>query len=93
MDIFLNNFYVLCTVYHVPKRRMVPLFDTSKAWQEHLDRLAEIDRLYPSRYGLYLRDRAYPVTLGTGGDLKGIEYDPDTKPKPKYGFSGKSFEM
>ncbi|XP_077283883.1 myofilin isoform X4 [Arctopsyche grandis] len=75
-------------IYHVPKSRLSRLepFDTNKAWQEHLNRLADIDRLYPSRYGLYLRDRACPLFPSKGDDLKGIEYDPDTK--PKFGFSG-----
>ncbi|XP_077283881.1 myofilin isoform X2 [Arctopsyche grandis] len=79
-------------IYHVPKSRLSRLepFDTNKAWQEHLNRLADIDRLYPSRYGLYLRDRACPLFPSKGDDLKGIEYDPDTK--PKFGFSGKKFD-
>lgn len=86
------------TVYHVPRRlrRGVDPFDAHKAWQDHLDRLAAIDRLYPSRYGLYLRDRAYPITdFSTPAaplahlapfssleprSLKGIEYEPDNKP-------------
>lgn len=86
------------TVYHVPRRlrRGVDPFDAHKAWQDHLDRLAAIDRLYPSRYGLYLKDRAYPITdLSTPAaplahlaplssfeprSLKGIEYEPDNKP-------------
>lgn len=75
-------------VYHVPRRvrRNVDPFDAHKAWQDHLDRLAAIDRLYPSRYGLYLKDRAYPITdLSTPvssapKSLKGIEYEPDNKP-------------
>ncbi|XP_073946212.1 myofilin isoform X2 [Choristoneura fumiferana] len=81
-------------VYHVPRRlhRGVDPFDAHKAWQDHLDRLAAIDRLYPSRYGLYLKDRAYPITdlsaptapfkplLKPLDSLKGIEYEPDNKP-------------
>ncbi|XP_026330637.1 uncharacterized protein LOC113238120 isoform X4 [Hyposmocoma kahamanoa] len=85
-------------IYHVPRRlrRGVDPFDAHKAWQDHLDRLAAIDRLYPSRYGLYLKDRAYPITdLSTPAaplahlaplssfeprSLKGIEYEPDNKP-------------
>lgn len=48
--------------------------------------MSAIDRLYPSRYGLYLKDRAYPITdlsapLATEPrSLKGIEYEPDNKP-------------
>ncbi|XP_050344560.1 uncharacterized protein LOC126769689 isoform X5 [Nymphalis io] len=77
-------------IYHVPRRvrRGVDPFDSHKAWQDHLDRLAAIDRLYPSRYGLYLKDRAYPITdLSapivdplSSKSLKGIEYEPDSKP-------------
>ena len=77
-------------IYHVPRRvrRGVAPFDAHKAWQDHLDRLAAIDRLYPSRYGLYLKDRAYPITdlsspISTPLEpksLKGIEYEPDSKP-------------
>ncbi|XP_012547453.1 myofilin isoform X5 [Bombyx mori] len=77
-------------IYHVPRRvrRGVDPFDAHKAWQDHLDRLAAIDRLYPSRYGLYLKDRAYPITDFTAPlidplkpkSLKGIEYEPDNKP-------------
>ncbi|KAG6441069.1 uncharacterized protein LOC115441862 isoform X1 [Manduca sexta] len=77
-------------IYHVPRRvrRGVDPFDAHKAWQDHLDRLAAIDRLYPSRYGLYLKDRAYPITDLSAPiidplqpkSLKGIEYEPDNKP-------------
>ncbi|XP_050550378.1 uncharacterized protein LOC118281905 isoform X5 [Spodoptera frugiperda] len=77
-------------IYHVPRRvrRGVDPFDAHKAWQDHLDRLAAIDRLYPSRYGLYLKDRAYPITDLSAPisaplepkSLKGIEYEPDSKP-------------
>lgn len=89
---FYSNVYCFLTVYHVPRRgrRGVDPFDSHKAWQEHLDRLAAIDRLYPSRYGLYLKDRAYPISdLSTPVpsslkhsplSLKGLEYEPDNKP-------------
>lgn len=89
---------IIPLVYHVPRRsrRGVDPFDAHKAWQEHLDRLSAIDRLYPSRYGLYLKDRAYPITdlstsapafepsrfrsLSAPRSLKGVEYEPDNKP-------------
>lgn len=82
-------------IYHVPRRgrRGVDPFDAHRAWQEHLDRMSAIDRLYPSRYGLYLKDRAYPITDLSSplpyassyrpkdhGLLKGIEYEPESKP-------------
>ncbi|XP_045773941.1 uncharacterized protein LOC123873236 isoform X4 [Maniola jurtina] len=78
-------------IYHVPRRvrRGVDPFDAHKAWQDHLDRLSAIDRLYPSRYGLYLKDRAYPITdlsapiidpYSSPKSLRGIEYEPDSKP-------------
>lgn len=90
MAIHLITWTSLLTVYHVPRRirRGVDPFDAHKAWQDHLDRLAAIDRLYPSRYGLYLKDRAYPITDLSAPisdplqpkSLKGIEYEPDNKP-------------
>lgn len=87
MVAFFLTFICICAVYHVPRRvrRGVDPFDAHKAWQDHLDRLAAIDRLYPSRYGLYLKDRAYPITdlsapISQPKSLKGIEYEPDNKP-------------
>lgn len=73
-------------IFHVsPLRRSVDPYDAHNAWQNHLNRLAEIDRLYPSRYGLYLKDRASPVPSSSYSD-KGLEYEPDNKP---HYFGGK----
>ncbi|XP_065074984.1 uncharacterized protein LOC135698774 isoform X2 [Ochlerotatus camptorhynchus] len=51
------------------------LADAEKAWNDHLDRMRDIDRRYPSRYGLYLRDKPSQVVLP-----QELEYEPDTKP-------------
>uniref|UniRef100_A0A6M2DQL2 Putative myofilin n=1 Tax=Xenopsylla cheopis TaxID=163159 RepID=A0A6M2DQL2_XENCH len=71
--------------YYVPKKYQSALFDHSRAWQEHLDRMTELDARYPSRYGLLLKDRALPAGVVSTGNsapdsLKGIEYEPDNKP-------------
>lgn len=60
------------------------LADSERAWADHLERMRDIDRSvynvlkkllerYPSRYGLYLRDKPSQVVLPQ-------EYEPDTKP-------------
>uniref|UniRef100_U5ECP8 Putative myofilin n=1 Tax=Corethrella appendiculata TaxID=1370023 RepID=U5ECP8_9DIPT len=51
------------------------VLDAEKAWQDHLDRMREIDRRYPSRYGLYLKEKPNQVLLP-----QELEYEPDTKP-------------
>ncbi|XP_059611948.1 uncharacterized protein LOC132258596 isoform X1 [Phlebotomus argentipes] len=48
-------------------------YDPEKAWNDHLDRMAELERRYPSRYGLYLKDKP-SFALGP------LEYEPETKP-------------
>ncbi|KAL7728603.1 hypothetical protein ACLKA6_012599 [Drosophila palustris] len=47
---------------------------TKKAWNDHLKRMQEIERRYPSRYGLYLRDK--PLTPNS---LVPLEYEPEDK--------------
>jgi hypothetical protein len=37
---------------------LAPLYDAKKAWDDHLKRLADIDRLYPSKYPLSARHAA-----------------------------------
>lgn len=82
------NCYWTSPAFHVsPLRRAADPYDAHKAWQSHLDRLAEIDRLYPSRYGLYLKDRASPVPSSSYSD-KGLEYEPENKP---HFFGGKLY--
>lgn len=60
--------------------------DAERAWADHLERMRDIDRSvynvlknllerYPSRYGLYLRDKPSQVVLP-----QELEYEPDTKP-------------
>lgn len=62
------------------------LADSERAWADHLERMRDIDRSvynilkkllerYPSRYGLYLRDKPSQVVLP-----QELEYEPDTKP-------------
>ncbi|XP_029710567.1 uncharacterized protein LOC109406624 isoform X2 [Aedes albopictus] len=51
------------------------LADAERAWADHLERMRDIDRRYPSRYGLYLRDKPSQVVLP-----QELEYEPDTKP-------------
>ncbi|XP_062539345.1 uncharacterized protein LOC134207624 isoform X2 [Armigeres subalbatus] len=51
------------------------LADSERAWADHLERMRDIDRRYPSRYGLYLRDKPSQVVLP-----QELEYEPDTKP-------------
>lgn len=45
-----------------------------QAWDDHADRMKELERRYPSRYGLYLRDKHAPIVIGE-------EYEPETKPR------------
>lgn len=45
-----------------------------RAYSDHLDRMKEIERRYPSRYGLYLKDRPYSLLP------QDVEYEPETKP-------------
>lgn len=51
------------------------LADAEKAWNDHLERMRDIDRRYPSRYGLYLREKPSQVVFP-----QELEYEPDTKP-------------
>jgi hypothetical protein len=48
-------------------------YDPEKAWNEHLDRMAEIEKRYPSRFGLYLKDKPSSTLLP-------LEYEPENKP-------------
>lgn len=47
-------------------------YDHEKAWNDHLDRMSEIEKRYPSRYGLYLKDK--PLSMWP------LEYEPENKP-------------
>lgn len=70
---------------HVRASSVSRLADAEKAWNDHLERMRDIDRRsspvyaymlrYPSRYGLYLRDKPSQVVLP-----QELEYEPDTKP-------------
>jgi len=48
-------------------------YDADKAWNEHLGRMKEIERRYPSRYGLYLKDKPSAAVVP-------LEYEPEDKP-------------
>ncbi|XP_037038690.1 uncharacterized protein LOC119076126 isoform X1 [Bradysia coprophila] len=48
-------------------------YDADKAWNEHLERMKEIERRYPSRYGLYLKDKPSAAVVP-------LEYEPEDKP-------------
>jgi hypothetical protein len=43
----------------------VPI-NAQQAWDDHLERMKELERRYPSRYGLYLRDKPYVNNLLAG---------------------------
>ncbi|XP_075146592.1 myofilin isoform X2 [Haematobia irritans] len=49
-------------------------YDAERAWNDHLKRMQEIERRYPSRYGLYLKDKPY-----TPNALVPLEYEPEDK--------------
>jgi len=49
------------------------VYDAERAWHEHQQRMKEIERRYPSRYGLYLKDKPNTVVVP-------LEYEPEDKP-------------
>jgi len=49
------------------------VYDAERAWAEHQQRMKEIERRYPSRYGLYLKDKPNTVVVP-------LEYEPEDKP-------------
>ncbi|XP_055377574.1 uncharacterized protein LOC129609588 isoform X5 [Condylostylus longicornis] len=60
-------------IYDHHYSRTIPAnYDVERAWNEHLKRMQEIERRYPSRYGLYLRDKPSPLVP--------LEYEPEDKP-------------
>lgn len=61
-------------IYDHHYNRSVPLpnYDAERAWQDHVKRMADIERRYPSRYGLYLRDKPNAMVP--------LEYEPEDKP-------------
>ncbi|XP_055606070.1 uncharacterized protein LOC129754177 isoform X2 [Uranotaenia lowii] len=64
--------------HHYPRSRRaasVSRLDAERAWADHLERMRDIDRRYPSRYGLYLKDKPSQVVLP-----QELEYEPETKP-------------
>jgi len=48
-------------------------YDAERAWAEHQQRMKEIERRYPSRYGLYLKDKPNTIVVP-------LEYEPEDKP-------------
>ncbi|KQS38983.1 uncharacterized protein LOC6552880 isoform X5 [Drosophila erecta] len=62
-------------IYDHHYSRTIPAnYDAEKAWNDHLKRMQEIERRYPSRYGLYLKDK--PLTPNA---LVPLEYEPEDK--------------
>jgi len=49
-------------------------FDAEKAWNDHLNRLADIDRLYPSKSPLLARHLSPPLSMKRLFDIHG-EYE------------------
>lgn len=37
--------------------------NAQQAWDDHIERMKELERRYPSRYGLYLRDKNAPIVV------------------------------
>lgn len=37
--------------------------NAQQAWDDHVERMKELERRYPSRYGLYLRDKHAPIVI------------------------------
>lgn len=62
---------------------LAPLYDAQKAWDDHLKRLADIDRLYPSKYPLSARHAA-PTPQREFTPLP-----PEPKDKLAYTYAGK----
>jgi len=50
-----------------------PTWDAERAWADHQQRMKEIERRYPSRYGLYLKDKPNSIVVP-------LEYEPEDKP-------------
>uniref|UniRef100_A0A1I8Q2Y2 Myofilin n=1 Tax=Stomoxys calcitrans TaxID=35570 RepID=A0A1I8Q2Y2_STOCA len=62
-------------IYDHHYSRTIPAnYDAERAWNDHLKRMQEIERRYPSRYGLYLKDK--PLTPNA---LVPLEYEPEDK--------------
>jgi len=59
--------------YGRPTGDYAHVYDAERAWHEHLQRMKEIERRYPSRYGLYLKDKPNTVVVP-------LEYEPEDKP-------------
>uniref|UniRef100_A0A1A9W1J7 Myofilin n=1 Tax=Glossina brevipalpis TaxID=37001 RepID=A0A1A9W1J7_9MUSC len=59
---------------HHYSRTIPATYEAERAWNEHLRRMQEIERRYPSRYGLYLRDKPY-----TPHSLVPLEFEPEDK--------------
>ncbi|XP_055906727.1 uncharacterized protein LOC129941965 isoform X2 [Eupeodes corollae] len=62
-------------IYDHHYSRTIPAsYDAERAWNEHLKRMQEIEHRYPSRYGLYLKDK--PTAPNS---LIPLEYEPEDK--------------
>lgn len=62
-------------IYDHHYSRTIPAsYDAERAWNDHLRRMQEIEHRYPSRYGLYLKDK--PTAPNA---LIPQEYEPEDK--------------
>ncbi|XP_031625676.1 uncharacterized protein LOC116342294 [Contarinia nasturtii] len=68
--------------YGRPTSEYAHVYDAERAWFDHLQRMKDIERRYPSRYGLYLKDKPNTVVVPQ-------EYEPEDK-LLKSGRSGRS---
>jgi hypothetical protein len=59
--------------YNRPISSYDKVYDAERAWAEHQERMKEIERRYPSRYGLYLKDKPNTTVVP-------LEYEPEDKP-------------
>jgi len=59
--------------YNRPVSSYDRIYDAERAWAEHQERMKEIERRYPSRYGLYLKDKPNTTVVP-------LEYEPEDKP-------------
>jgi len=59
--------------YGRPTGEYSHVYDAERAWHEHQQRMKEIERRYPSRYGLYLKDKPNTTVVP-------LEYEPEDKP-------------
>lgn len=50
-------------IVHPPVSVSRQPLNAQQAWDDHNERMKELERRYPSRYGLYLRDKNAPIVV------------------------------